>query len=226
MCHCERFLRSNLIISRGTAIRLLSGLTQVGSLLVVVFLLVSCASTSPRFRSGEDPDAAEEVKKADAIRKEVVLEDDKKVDVQRVRTKYEKPVVGPVTDDTPSGLNRDKLLLDVVSYLGVPYKYGGTSRKGVDCSGFTSQIYASAVELALPRSTKEQFTVGTKITRNELKFGDLVFFNTTGRSPSHVGIFIEDDLFAHASVSEGVTFSSLESKYYKKRFVGARRVIH
>ena len=58
----------------------------------------------------------------------------------------------------------------------------------------------------------------------ELQFGDLVFFNTTGRSPSHVGIYLEDDLFAHASVTYGVTISSLESTYYRKRLVGARRV--
>ncbi len=202
------------------------GLLRVGCLLPALLYLASCSSTSPRFTSEDDPDAAEELRKAGTIRNEVLLEDDRKVDVQQVRKKYGRPHTGPVTDDTPAGLDRDKLLLDVVSYLGVPYMYGGTSKKGVDCSGFTSRVYASATDLTLPRSTREQFTVGTKVRRNELRFGDLVFFNTTGRSPSHVGIYIEDDLFAHASVSDGVTFSSLESGYYKKRFVGARRVVH
>ena len=192
----------------------------------MLFLMASCASTNPRFRAEDDPDAAEEVSNAGTIKSELLLEDDKKVDVQRVRKKYENPSTGLIMDDTPAGLSRDKLLLDVVSYLGVPYKYGGTSKKGVDCSGFTSRVYASAADLTLPRSTREQFTVGSRVRRNELRFGDLVFFNTTGRSPSHVGIYIEDDLFAHASVSDGVTFSSLESAYYKKRFVGARRVVN
>lgn len=204
----------------------LLGLLRVGSLVPVLLLVASCTSTNPRFRSGDDPDAADELHNAGTIKKEVLLEDDKKVDVQRIRKKYEKPLTGPVTDDAPAGLDRDKLLLDVVSYLGVPYKYGGSSRRGVDCSGFTSQVYSTAADLTLPRSTREQYTVGTKIDRDQLRFGDLVFFNTTGRSPSHVGIYIEDDLFAHASVTDGVTFSSLESEYYRKRFVGARRVVN
>jgi len=166
------------------------------------------------------------VRDAGRIKNEVLTEDDKKVDVPQVRRKLEKKRTGPVVDDAPPGLNRDRLLLDVISYLGAPYRYGGTSRKGVDCSGFTSRVYSTAADVALPRSTREQFTVGTRVRRSELRFGDLVFFNTTGKTPSHVGIYIEEDLFAHASVSDGVTFSSLESAYYKKRFVGARRVVN
>ncbi|HXX63753.1 MAG TPA: NlpC/P60 family protein, partial [Bacteroidota bacterium] len=77
----------------------------------------------------------------------------------------------------------------------------------------------------LPRSTSDQFQEGAAVDRDGLRFGDLVFFNTTGDSPSHVGIYIEDDLFAHASVSVGVTLSSMESAYYRDRFIGARRVI-
>jgi cell wall-associated NlpC family hydrolase len=72
---------------------------------------------------------------------------------------------------------------------------------------------------------RAQYGVGSDVAKPDLQFGDLVFFNTTGRSPSHVGIYIEDDLFAHASVSYGVTISSLESTYYRKRYVGARRVV-
>jgi cell wall-associated NlpC family hydrolase len=87
-------------------------------------------------------------------------------------------------------------------------------------------VYDSAVQRRLPRSTVEQFRIGTKVGRGDLQFGDLVFFNTTGRVPSHVGIYIEDDLFAHASVTRGVTLSSIESSYYRKRFVGARRIVH
>ena len=79
--------------------------------------------------------------------------------------------------------------------------------------------------MSLPRSARDQFRVGAVVDSDQLEFGDLVFFNTTGRSPSHVGIYLEDDLFAHASVTSGVTISSLESTYYKKRFLGARRLV-
>jgi len=125
----------------------------------------------------------------------------------------------------PPALNRDRLLLDIVSMLGVPYSYGGTDKAGIDCSGFTALVYGSALGFRLPRSTADQFQEGTPVDRDGLRFGDLVFFNTTGDSPSHVGIYIEDDLFAHASVSFGVTISSMESAYYRDRFIGARRVI-
>jgi cell wall-associated NlpC family hydrolase len=98
-------------------------------------------------------------------------------------------------------------------------------RDGMDCSGFTSRVYREASLPSLSRSTRDQFKQGRPVQRDSLRFGDLVFFNTTGDSPSHVGLFIEDDVFAHASVSFGVTLSSLQSTYYKERFVGARRVV-
>lgn len=203
----------------------LGGLVRFGSAIVLLLQLWGCSSTVPRFRSSEDPDAAEESRIAGKIKEEESREDDKKVDVQQIRKKLGAVAQGSVVDDTPPGLSRDRVLLDVISYLGTPYKYGGMSRRGIDCSGFTATIYSGAADVKLPRSTKEQFTTGSTVERDELQFGDLVFFNTTGRTPSHVGIFIEGDLFAHASASEGVTFSSLESTYFKKRFVGARRVV-
>jgi len=95
----------------------------------------------------------------------------------------------------------------------------------MDCSAFTAHVYQTAVGCSLPRSTADQYTIGRSVRGGRLRFGDLLFFNTTGESPSHVGIFIGDDLFAHASVSYGVTISSLQSSYYKKRYIGARRII-
>ncbi|MEO8167739.1 MAG: NlpC/P60 family protein [bacterium] len=158
------------------------------------------------------------------IKKERAREDDKKVDLRSFKKRV---AADPSAESNilPNGLNRDQFLLEVVRYLGVQYSYGGSTKQGMDCSGFTCEVYRTAASTPLPRSTAEQFRTGEKIARRELQFGDLVFFNTTGHSPSHVGIYIEDDIFAHASVNEGVTLSSLESTYYKKRFVGARRVV-
>ncbi len=156
------------------------------------------------------------------IRRESAREDDRKVSPEVLRQ------LGSSEEfDTsiPNGLNRDNFLLEVVRYLGTEYSYGGNTRDGIDCSGYTCQVYKNAAGRLLPRSTAEQFRVGAEVQKRNLRFGDLVFFNTTGRSPSHVGIYIEDGVFAHASVIEGVTLSTLESTYYKRRFVGARRVI-
>jgi cell wall-associated NlpC family hydrolase len=198
-------------------------------MLVGAMLFVSCATTTaPRSRaSGEKTGvpAWDDASMSSVIRSETNAEDDRKVDWRKYRAIPHHVRPNDTTDDTPAGMSRDRMLLGIVDYLGVPYKYGGGTRKGIDCSGFTSLMYASGASVELPRSTVEQYIVGIPVDDGKLKFGDLVFFNTTGRSPSHVGIFLEDELFVHASVTDGVTISSLESTYYRKRYIGARRVM-
>ena len=129
-----------------------------------------------------------------------------------------------INPDVPLGF-REEILLQVIKYLETPYKYGGNTENGIDCSGFTLQVYEKSTGIKLPRSAREQFAVGEKVEREDLSFGDLVFFNTRRRSnPGHVGIYIGDDQFIHSSTSLGVTISSLQEPYYKKRYIGARRV--
>lgn len=201
---------------RGAAI--ISALAAIACL-----ALAGCGTSAPRFRTAE----AEEYRMAHRIREEEAREDDRRVDVARIRRRLT-PSVKPRPAEAqplPAGMSRDRVLLSIVSHLGVPYLYGGTGKKGMDCSAFTAKVYESAARTPLPRSTAEQFERGEEVDREDLRFGDLVFFNTTGRSPSHVGLYIEDDLFAHASVSYGVTISSMESSYYHNRFVGARRIV-
>ncbi len=121
---------------------------------------------------------------------------------------------------------REKMLMEIIKYLNTPYKYGGDSKKGIDCSAFTQTIYEKAFSITLERSARQQFNEG-EVIRNmtNLKFGDLVFFNTRRWvRPGHVGIYIGDDLFAHASVKYGVTISSLNDAYYSRRFMGGRRI--
>ncbi len=121
--------------------------------------------------------------------------------------------------------NYEKFLMTVISYLGTPYKFGGTSRKGIDCSAFTRLIFQESLNIELPRSTLEQVKLGEPISREKLKFGDLVFFNTRRRqNPGHVGIYLWDNYFVHASTKYGVTVSSMSKGYYDRRFVGARRI--
>jgi cell wall-associated NlpC family hydrolase len=196
---------------------------------IALMFLSGCTASSPRFRTGggtSSKDEENELHWAGKIRDEETREDDRKVspdDVKRLSKPH--PDRQKYSNQTPAGLDRDRVLLDVVSFLGAPYAYGGNSKEGIDCSGFTLRVYESATRKQLPRTTREQYRVGDPVERDRLQFGDLVFFNTTGQIPSHVGIYIEDDLFAHASVTRGVTFSSLESTYYRNRFIGARRVV-
>ncbi|MBB6670558.1 C40 family peptidase [Cohnella nanjingensis] len=116
-----------------------------------------------------------------------------------------------------------KLDSTVSKLIGIDYDYGGTTTNGFDCSGFTSYVFKK-FDLKLPHSSKEQFSLGDKVERDDLRPGDLVFFNTSGSGVSHVGIYVGDNKFAH-SASKGVTISDLDEKYYAKRYLGARRVM-
>jgi len=113
----------------------------------------------------------------------------------------------------------------IAQYLGTPYKWGGADRSGMDCSGFVGTVYWKAAAQKMPRSSEGLFLQGQPVPKASLVFGDLVFFeNVRNRGVSHVGIYIGENKFAHASTSRGVIKSNLNEKYYKKRYIGARRI--
>lgn len=121
---------------------------------------------------------------------------------------------------------QELMLMEIIRYLNTPYKFGGNSLNGIDCSAFTKSVYKNSWLLDINRTARDQYQQGAIIdNRTQLKFGDLVFFNTRKRvKPGHVGIYIGDNLFAHASSKIGVTISSLQHDYYNKRYMGARRI--
>ena len=125
-----------------------------------------------------------------------------------------------------NGTTKENVLMEIIKYLNTPYKYGGNSKDGIDCSAFTQTIYRNTLSFNLERSARLQYKQGIEISDTEdLRFGDLVFFNTRQRvRPGHVGIYIGDNLFAHASSKKGVTISSLDHSYYIKRYMGGRRM--
>ncbi|GAQ94897.1 LysM domain-containing protein [Thermodesulfovibrio aggregans] len=119
----------------------------------------------------------------------------------------------------------ERLLLFAKKMLHLPYRFGGNSFSGLDCSFFVKKVY-SMVGIELPRSAREQFTIGIPVNKNELQPGDLVFFRTYAKFPSHVGIYLGENLFIHASTrSKKVTIDSLEAPYYLSRFIGAKRIL-
>jgi len=109
-------------------------------------------------------------------------------------------------------------------YKGVKYRYGGTDKRGFDCSGFVQRAYQEAFQIQLPRTTKAMMKTGKKIAKNELKPGDLVFFHPT-RKYYHVGIYMGDGIFMHASSSRGISKSKMDMKYWRKSYVTARRIL-
>lgn len=122
-------------------------------------------------------------------------------------------------------LQNTELLESVDEWYGTRYRLGGMTKKGVDCSAFVQAVFASAFGLTIPRTAREQYRVSQKLSRTELKEGDLLFFNTTG-GVSHVGIYLQNNKFIHASVSRGVTISDMFEPYYLKRFVSAGRIVN
>ena len=111
------------------------------------------------------------------------------------------------------------------NWRGTPYRYGGMSRGGVDCSGFVLMTFRDKFDLQLPRETRKQAELGTEIDKDDLLPGDLVFFKTgSGKSGLHVGIYDTDNQFIHASTSRGVMRSSLDNVYWRKNFWQARRI--
>ena len=119
-----------------------------------------------------------------------------------------------------------KILSSAESKLGSTYVYGATGNGGYDCSGLVYSIYVNELGIKLPRSSREQSQVGTQISKSELRQGDLVFFNTGGSGVSHVGIYIGNDKFIHASSGQGkVITSSLSEDYYENTYVNATRVL-
>ena len=109
-------------------------------------------------------------------------------------------------------------------WRGTPYALGGSSLSGVDCSAFTQNVFQDHFGRELPRHTTEQLRVGEGVRRGFLRTGDLVFFRTA-RSTLHVGIYMGEGTFLHASVSQGVTLSEIGDPYWATRYIGARRVL-
>lgn len=123
-----------------------------------------------------------------------------------------------------STISADELRTTASKYVGVRYSYGGTSTKGFDCSGYVRHVF-NELGKSLPRSSSAMYGEGESVKKSDLQPGDLVFFNTSGRGVSHVGIYIGSGKFIHASTSKGVIKTSLNDKYYwGNKFVGAKRV--
>jgi len=110
----------------------------------------------------------------------------------------------------------------VDEWLGTRYKLGGSTKDGIDCSAFTQILFSTLYSMTLPRTAREQFGIARKISLTELREGDLVFFNTVG-GVSHVGMYLQNNKFVHAS-SGGVTISDLYEDYWLKHFVGVGRI--
>lgn len=169
------------------------------------------------------------VKAPEKPKENISLRNDERVPVLSAKTNVDKKVEEieqiKVSEDLSKMSITERLLLFAKKMLHLPYRFGGNSFSGLDCSFFVKKVY-SMVGIELPRTAREQFEMGIPVKKEELQPGDLVFFRTYAKFPSHVGIYLGNNLFIHASTrSKKVTINSLEESYYFSRFIGAKRIL-
>jgi cell wall-associated NlpC family hydrolase len=126
--------------------------------------------------------------------------------------------------EAASSVDSKELVATAKNLIGTKYRSGGTTKEGFDCSGFVGYVY-EGLGISLPRSSSGMHATGSKVDKADLISGDLVFFNTSGKGVSHVGIYIGDGKFIHSSTSKGVKIDKLnDAHYWGERYVGAKRV--
>ena len=137
--------------------------------------------------------------------------------------------VTPSSETLTESLSKGMTIVSEASkYMGMPYRWGGTSpQTGFDCSGFVQFIFRHTLNIKLPRMPVNMSRLGSRVSREDLAPGDLVFFNTRGGKFTHVGIYINDSQFIHAPMpGTRVTLSRMDSAYYRHRFTYAVRILH
>lgn len=120
-------------------------------------------------------------------------------------------------------VRNSKMFEFIDDWYGTKYRLGGTTKKGIDCSAFTQYLFAAVYCISLPRTAREQYKMTNRISRTELKEGDLIFFNTRG-GISHVGVYLQNNKFVHAAGSGGVMISDIFDSYWVRRFIAVGRI--
>ena len=126
--------------------------------------------------------------------------------------------------DVPSRLDVSKMDRIIATYMRTPYQRGGAGSLGLDCSGFVYVVYRDYDGTRLPLTVQSLYRLEDRVTSDDLSYGDLVFFRHDGRKVSHVGIYLGDGKFVHASESHGVTIDNLSADFYSANYAGARRI--
>jgi hypothetical protein len=187
----------------------------------VKFLDDISVEVAPINTSNSDPSTVFTSKKSETVlNSKKVVESSSKPEIeaaQKLQFKY-----ALILDTEVEMVKNINLVSLIDEWMGTRYRLGGTSKLGIDCSAFMQVLFTGIYGISLPRTAREQYNMSQRISRTDLKEGDLIFFNTTG-GVSHVGMYLQNNKFVHAS-SSGVTISDIFDEYWVKRFIGVGRV--
>lgn len=221
-------------------------LKQVSIYSLLLVMLASCSGLKTAFSGNKQPPST-------TVKKETKFLDQINMEVESPKSTKENEAVTPVVKkerkttnnkinqsegeelsarqvkyavllNTPAEeVKNTKMFEFIDEWYGTPYRLGGTTKKGVDCSAFSQFLFASVYGLSIPRTAREQYHLTGRISRTELKEGDLIFFNTRG-GVSHVGVYLQNNKFVHASTSGGVMISDIFDEYWVRKFVSLGRM--
>jgi len=174
----------------------------------------------PGISSGGGTSVSEKggVKNAKTASVRIIADANARPDYQSFQFKY-----GQLLNRDIESITNANLFGFIDEWWETPYRYGGTTHKGIDCSAFSSTLLSAVYGMEIPRTARDQYSFCKKIGEDELEEGDLLFFNTRG-GVSHVGVSLGGKYFVHASTSSGVTISSLDEDYYRRRFIAGGRI--
>lgn len=205
----------------------LSNLFSLSILIFSVMVLVGCSSTKDISRDdseGYDKDVngyknSEEVVSTSTLENKTSIN---KGNLEAISSSLEGFIS---SSDFARNMDKDEVMFKFIEYMNTPYLWGGTSKRGIDCSAFIQTMFYQALGIELPRTSLEQSGVGVPVDKADLKFGDLIFFDTMRKGRvTHVGMYLGNGYFAHSGSRTGVAVASLDDEFYTRVYLKARRV--
>ncbi|MBL8006963.1 MAG: C40 family peptidase [Ignavibacteria bacterium] len=206
----------------------LSGLPLLLSLIFTAIVLVGCSSTQNISRNEDENYSSKDVngyKNSKEVVSTSTLESKTSINKDNLEA-ISSSLAGFMSSPEFSGsVDKDEVMFKIIEYINTPYLWGGTSKRGIDCSAFIQTVMYQALGVTLPRTSLEQSSVGEPVEKSDLKFGDLVFFDTMRKGRvTHVGMYLSNGYFAHSGSRTGVAVASLDDEFYTRTFLKARRV--